>query len=372
MDPVNLEKGNPSEIISVLSTSRIDPYLVEAEDDEGTALKLYVWAAQMSSAAFELIAHLEVALRNVIDHRLREHVREQRNGIPWFFCSPPVNAEMREAIDATRSRLIGQNKDARDQIIANLSFGFWSGMLGTKHEELWRQSLRLAFPHSDGKRKTVSIAVEGVRKFRNRVAHHDSILKVDIPFETGRIFTVAGYIDPDFEQWLRAIDRTGELYKQRPITTIDTVVVPAREAWPLYRNVNAYVCQPGRSFNPVQRIAFYADKEIKREIPIITYRRDNVAWGRQEAERLSNSTDRWDRKISQVILDSIEHGWTSGSYQVFLLSAPGSPPQSGHKTLEREIPHHSRGRGSAFVRKQRYVSLHSLQNATTTQDLGLR
>ncbi|UJW34335.1 hypothetical protein L3Q67_11525 [Saccharothrix sp. AJ9571] len=57
---------------------------------------------------------------------------------------------------------------------------------------------------------------------------------------------------------------------------------------------------------------------------------------------------------------------TGGRYQVFLLTAPGHPD---HRSLQKALPHHATGRGSGFVQKQRYVSLHSLETAVDTTDL---
>jgi hypothetical protein len=246
-----------------------------------------------------------------------------------------------------------------------LNFGFWSGLLGPKYEELWRDCLHRAFPNSSGKRKQVAVAVERVRKFRNRLAHHDSTINVDIPFELRQIFELAAYIDVNAARWLERCSGLMTVYAQRPVTIDDTVVVPARNAWSLYESCRAYVCQSGRAFRPVERVAFYADREVKPDIPAVLHRRDNVEWTPEEAARLRASEDRFDRKIANVI-DASAATWTDGRYQVFLLTGHGHPD---HRQLSAALPHDGTGRGSAFVQRQRYVSLHSLENAVTTADL---
>ncbi|MBP2323926.1 hypothetical protein JOF56_004311 [Kibdelosporangium banguiense] len=112
-------------------------------------------------------------------------------------------------------------------------------------------------------------------------------------------------------------------------------------------------------------MAFYADREIKPDIPAVVHRRDNVEWTCEEAARLRASADRFDRKIATVIGTSVAT-WTDGRYQVFLLTPRGHPD---HRELRAALPHQASGRGSAFVRSQRYVSLHALETATTTADL---
>ncbi|EME57473.1 hypothetical protein [Amycolatopsis decaplanina] len=264
-----------------------------------------------------------------------------------------------------RERLRPQRKETRHQIIAGLSFGFWSGLLGPKYEELWRDCLHRAFPNSSGKRKQVAVAVERVRKFRNRLAHHDSTDNVDIPFELRQIFDLAAYIDTDAARWLKRCSGLMTVYAQRPVTIDDTVIVAAKQAWPQYESCAAYVCQSGRAFRPIERVAFYADREVKLDVPAVLHRRDNVEWSSEEAARLGASDDRFDRKIAKVI-ETSDATWTDGRYQVFLLTGPGHPD---HRQLRATLPHHGTGRGSAFVQRQRYVSLHSLENAATTADL---
>lgn len=341
------------------------PYLQTAAGDKSSALALYEWSARTSSAAFEVVGHLEVLLRNALDRCLRQQFREDQCGIPWFLLPTPGGEHVADAVAVVRERLRPQGKESRDQIIAGLSFGFWSGLLGPKYEELWRDCLHRAFPNSSGKRKQIAVAVERVRKFRNRLAHHDSTINVDIPFEVRQIFELAFYIDANAATWLERCSGVMAVYAQRPVTVDDTVVVPAKHAWALYESCRAYVCQSGRAFRPVERMAFYVDREVKPEIPSVLHRRDNVEWSTEEAARLRASGDRFDRKVASVI-DASAAPWTDGRYQVFLLTGPGHPD---HRRLGAALQHNGTGRGSAFVQRQRYVSLHSLETAVTTADL---
>jgi hypothetical protein len=357
-----------SKVWNMLSEPRMAPYLDTANGDKTTALELYEWSARTSSAAFEVVGHLEVLLRNALDRCLREHFREEHCGIPWFLLPTPGGEHVADAVTAVRERLREQRKESRHQIVAGLSFGFWAGLLGPKYEELWRDCLHRAFPGSSGKRKQIAVAVERVRRFRNRLAHHDSTINVDIPFEIRQIIELASYIDADAARWLERCNDAMAVYARRPATVADTVVVPAKNSWALYESTRAYVCQAGRAFRPVERIAFYVDREIKPDVPAVLHRRDNVAWTSEEAERLRASEDRFDRKIAGVIEES-RGVWVEGRYQVFLLTRPGDP---AHRRLGGALPHGGSGRGSAFVRRQRYVSLHSLETATSTADLCQR
>lgn len=347
-----------------LPEQRLAPFLAESKRDPEKALELYEWAARMSAACFTTVGHLEVLLRHALDSCLAEMLDEESAGIPWFLRNTPLMSGRSEAVATVRERL--GTRESRDQIVANLSFGFWSGMFNTRHDELWKHGLHRALPNGPGLRKNVAVPIEAIRKFRNRLAHHDSILNVDIRFEMERVFSVAGMIHPDAEIWLRGIDDSLAIYAARPVTAFDTVIVPASDALALYEQHSAYVCQPGRHFRDVTRMGFYADSEIKRPVPTITLRRDDVDWSEAHAETLLQSPDREDRKIAQVIQESRRLGWTGGRYQVFLLTAQDDPRT---RLLSHPIAHLRRGRGSAFVRKQRYFPQHILETARTTEDL---
>lgn len=240
-------------------------------------------------------------------------------------------------------------------------------MTGPKYDELWRAAMHTAFPGSTGKRSEVSRELESLRKLRNRIAHHDSMLNIDVLLEVRRIHRVATFLGPVSAEWLESLDRTSEVYRERPHSVIDTVVVPAVRAWSVYLEHHAYICQANRVFQRTDRMAFYAAKVIQPEIPRILYRRDNVIWTLHEARRLAASGDRNDRKIAALITASLTDGWREpGEYQVFLLSRTGDPQ---HRTLADPVPNWSAGLGSAFVRKQRYVSLHRLETAGSTEDV---
>lgn len=315
---------------------------------------------------FEAVGHLEVLLRNAVDAQLSRYAGEKECGIPWFLLPSIAGDHVSNSVESVRVRLRPLAMETRDQIVAGLSFGFWSGLLGPKYEDLWRACLRHAFPNSSGRRKDVAVAVDAIRKLRNKLAHHDSMVNVDVPFELRRIVAVAGYVDEDAAKWLSRMSQAMSVYGQKPVVASDTVVVAAREAWPLYLSSGAYVCQAGRAFRPVTRVAFYADREIKPAVPRILHRRDHVEWSEDAAKRLLGSSDRLERKISSVITLSREAGWQDGTYQVLLLSRPGDP---AHRELPSSLPHSGVGKGSAFTQRQRYVSLHQLETAVSTDGL---
>ncbi len=363
-------------LVPLLTEKRLAPYVRESDGDIGRALELYEWSSAIAAASMEVVSYVEVMLRNAVDRELASYAEEGDRRIPWFMI-PSVTGTSHDAIskdvEKTRGRLRGLNarRDTRDQIIAGLSFGFWTELFGSRHEELWRAALRHALPGTpNGQRKNVTAKLERLRPFRNRLAHHDSLLAQDILFHLEEMLTLAEWMSPEARRWLERRERITELYKERPVSPSDTLVVPATDAWELYEANAVYVCPAGRNFRPTSYLAFYADKEIKPQVAKILYHRDNVEWSQSESARLSALTGdahKNDRKIGSAIAASRSLGWTEGRYQIFLLSSVGHPK---HIQLKGAIPHLQKGRGSAFVQRHRYVSHHTLQSATDTSDVG--
>ncbi|MDH3050081.1 hypothetical protein QEN42_09365, partial [Gordonia alkanivorans] len=362
-------------IIDLLTATRLAPYLLESQGDEALALELYAWNAAMAAACMETLAYVEVMLRNAVDRELSIHAREATRKIPWFMI-PSITgasqASITRSIDETRARLRGlsEHRDSRDQIIAGLSFGFWPQLFGPKHEDLWRAALNRALPGADRNlRKSVSAKLDRIRPFRNRLAHHDSLLTQDIMFHLQEMLTLVEWINPDARRWVEAHERVSAVYKKRPVTPLDTLVVPATNAWPLYLSLGIYICPPTRNFRPFEYLAFYTDGEVKPKVARLRHHRDNVEWSTAEAARLTalaGPTHKFDRQIGAAIAACRRDGWTEGRYQIFMLSKAEDPTTI---TLTAPIPHTQTGRGQGFVRRHRYISHHSLQTATTTDDL---
>lgn len=356
--------NSPEYIFEAFPAKRMEPFLKAAQGDKVQALELYKWNVRMSAASLELIAYVEVILRHAIDRTLRDHSGEDSCGIPWFLRERYISKKDAEKIVSVRRTLADMGKETRDQIIAGMEFGFWSNLLSD--EDLWRKALYKAFPDArSGRRKDISRLLEQIRKFRNRIAHHDSLLQVDIVFEVAAIFDLVKAIDGEWMKWLEGVDRTREVAAERPIQNLDTVVVPAKDAWKFYLETGIYVCQVNRFFQPVKYMAFYAGKKVQKEIARIKLRKNNVNVSRQQAEKLQKSKDEQEKLLGRAMVRALDYGLPSGIYQVFVLTRPGETVH-GHLTLQLDFPNLG---DNAFVRKQRYTSTHKLQLAESIEDL---
>lgn len=372
---------DPKAVADGISRVRLQGYLDEVDGDLDRALELYAWNGRMAAEAFALIGDLEVLLRNRLDDALKRAYEEDERGIPWFLqVSLPNSADTMKAIDEVRFRNArGGYPDTRDRVIAGVSLGFWVKLLAT--HELWPGKLDHAFPEGT-KRKEVTGLVERIRQTRNRVAHHDYVKAFDLPGRVKEVLRLAALLSPDYAAWMEQNSEWEEIYRSSPKTDIDTVIVAGREAWDIYNHTSVYVCRPGRYFRDVERLGFYENKSIRRQLPRILEIRDNVLWTEENAQILESSANINDRKIAKSIRWSqsedgkkIEGGWDgwNNHFKVFILTEARDENlgDDRHLVLAQDIPHKTIGRGSAFTQRQRYVPSSRLQVAKDTDDLVL-
>lgn len=362
-----------------LSRYRYRPYLTAANDDHAAAVSLYEWNASVSAAFLEIFSILEVVLRNGIDQILAPfevpHTARHRIQDGWWFGSRTFLSERgHNVFVTTRERLPESDQFKRDKVLAELSFGFWTGLFSSEYDELFRHHLVDCFPHRPARgfdRKTVSSRLEQLRKLRNWTAHHQPVHSRPLEELHEQALDLISWIDPDAAAWAGGISRVPALLLARPVPVPPlALVVPATQAWPLYGSVSAYVCQPGRFFQQVSHIAFYHHNRIEPEIAKILDRFDDVPWSSTEISRLRASKDPRDANLATIIKESRAAGWThSPTYQVFLLTPAGAAAHTGHVKLPAPIPNTKSGRGNAYVHRQRYASVDALRTAPTTSDI---
>jgi hypothetical protein len=148
-------------------------------------------------------------------------------------------------------------------------------------------------------------------------------------------------------------------------------VVPANGvAYKDYDRYSAYLCQARRTFrSETSRLGFYADREIKPEFPKILRVWEAVILCDETVAQLRASSESDDAKLADIVDDVLAHG-TGGRkpgfhMKVMLLSARGD---KNTLTLDHPIRHGGRGRGMAWVRRQRYISELALRRQPKTTD----
>jgi len=221
-------------LLPTLSAGRFTKYLAEASGDTDPALDLYRWNGETSSALFEDIGVVEVALRNSIHEQLTLAF-----GAAWYSKAELFDDETRAVI----SRAWSQNHISDlpqpvqpGKLVSTLTFGFWTTLLSrgshsrgvppfdqklSYDELLWKPSLHKAFPGSTGARASVLDVATLVRHARNRVAHHQALAwgvpiighidkvtghtrRLGISAAHAAVLELASFLDPGLSVWLSA------------------------------------------------------------------------------------------------------------------------------------------------------------------------
>jgi hypothetical protein len=173
------------------------------------AMRLYRWNAAVTSAFWEPIGHLEVALRNSLATQLA--ARHHRLGRKQTWLDDPdheLSERMRASIAAARGRARQKGKCASEgQIISELNFGFWRFLVTKRSTLLW-PDLASAFPCAPNrKRETVERPLARLHDFRNRLAHHQRVWSRNPHKRYEDLLCLAGYIDSELPAWISRTSR---------------------------------------------------------------------------------------------------------------------------------------------------------------------
>jgi hypothetical protein len=140
--------------------------------DRERAVRLYEQNTLLAESLYGILQGLEVALRNSMHAQLAADCGQAE----WWdtlSLEQEQASMLRKAKDALKRE--GKPPDA-GRVVAELSFGFWTGLTGPRYSDLWRNHLVKIFPRRPIQRSEVQTRLNSIRKLRNRIAHHEPIL----------------------------------------------------------------------------------------------------------------------------------------------------------------------------------------------------
>lgn len=204
MDPASLQ-GLPA----LISVPRLAPYVAACAGDVAEAVRLYTWNVEAAASFWACIHVLEVGMRNSMHAQLGARFGQ---GDWWEAQGIVVHKVTLGQIQSARRAARGSAaKSGRavvpDDVVAALSFGFWSGLLGSggpcQYEtQFWQPALHRAFPDYIGSRKGLHKELDSLRLLRNRLAHHEPVFARHLAADLAAILRVAGYISPDLREYI--------------------------------------------------------------------------------------------------------------------------------------------------------------------------
>lgn len=200
---------------AAFSSARFATYLVRAGNDDDYALALYLYNARLAKAFLYPLHVAEVTLRNAIDESL-----VALYGPNWprdpIFRNQVLMPDGLLTLDKAISRAGGTAP--KDQVVATLTFDFWSNLFKPNYGGFWRTRLNIVLPYLPRgvTRHDLQAAVREINHFRNRIAHHEPILDVNATDVMAKIKMVVRYRCPRTEAWMRHHTTVAQALRTRP------------------------------------------------------------------------------------------------------------------------------------------------------------
>lgn len=261
----------PQHLIDVLNPARIKAYEEEwARDAElpdahvsGTAVAaLYTWQVSLSAAWYETLAYTEAVVRNAVDMALREWNTGQGRTEDWLGdAARPLGGLVEKAAEET-SRRAEQASRKRDKLhpryrqaasfddrVAQLDFGHLVHLLPLSpptnrasresgrnaRENIWFHGLRAAFPGLKAQTMSswsgvpahrlpeelrggyaVGIALDRLRRLRNRVSHHEQTFRVEHEQRLRDVSMLLTAISPETNRIVSSLEGVRRVLTMRP------------------------------------------------------------------------------------------------------------------------------------------------------------
>ena len=197
---MEIEQFN-SGLIKALSTQRIMQYQRWTNQRTIDALALYALNIAISRAFYSSLNTLETVTRNSINDRMTTVLGEK-----WFMRTDILKDEIqKKMVEQAFSRInvdIKSNEITNFQIVSNLSFGFWTSLFGPKSSHLWGPILHKVFDcETPLQRKNVAKPLNDLRNLRNRIAHYEAIIQLDLELLYQECRKLVGMISNEALVW---------------------------------------------------------------------------------------------------------------------------------------------------------------------------
>lgn len=172
--------------MAAISKPRLTKYLQESNGDERHALLLYHWNSQLSQALYLPLQSWEIVLRNKVSQFLAFKYGTSR----WHTDARALknfSANDRRRLTDTIERLtrdLAPATPTNDQIVADLSAGFWVSQFGKNYgaQYGWKNNLKYRVFTNDHTiiREIADEKCNNLLDLRNRVAHHEPIFQLPL------------------------------------------------------------------------------------------------------------------------------------------------------------------------------------------------
>ncbi|GHU28729.1 hypothetical protein FACS1894152_6690 [Bacilli bacterium] len=202
-----MSKMYSEELEKYITRERLEPYLKLTNGDFEMAVRLYVLYTKINESLYFPLQNVELTVRNSFYKIIAE-----KYGDNWIFDTKYLLKGRDKSNDLLIKQInlaIERKKRKQiniDDLISNLSFGFWTTLLDSNFEVFfWRPCLRKLFRKSSNVllRKEIQTEIKFIKEARNRIFHHENLLKYNLLDTYNKITSFIGLISEEFASWTR-------------------------------------------------------------------------------------------------------------------------------------------------------------------------
>lgn len=163
---------------NTLSKQRLSSYQKDGDSNLDASINRYKWNIKLSQSLYPSLSLVEVSLRNHLDMGLTE-----KFGNDWINHSF-LGYYHADQIKETKANLLKNQKVVnKENIIASLTFGFWTSLFYKNYRNIYADGkiLKIAFPKIQNyyrDREKLNKLCECIKSLRNRVFHHEPIYNI--------------------------------------------------------------------------------------------------------------------------------------------------------------------------------------------------
>jgi len=196
---------------SWLSPDRLTPYYAKSRGDHWVAFHLYVRNTELSASLYGVVQALEVGLRNRVHTKMTEVLGTEE----WWDLLPLRDGEMNDIHEAKKNISLRINAMRPGHIVAELGFGSWVKMFANSYEkQLWVPHLTHRFPAKIS-RKVLHDRLASIKELRNRIAHHETLIKRNVEQDYAQLIETVGWLSPTLRRWVEHHNDFPEVYARR-------------------------------------------------------------------------------------------------------------------------------------------------------------
>ncbi len=188
----------------------INKYITNKRFSTYSDMENYKLHLKKSKHLYMPLSILEVSLRNSINNLF-----EKLYGAGWLINEATFlkHKELEKIYNAKKKLKSNNENITKDKLIAELTFGFWTGLFQSVYKEKMRtHNLQQIFSNLPSKeilvvdRKLLSSKLNHIREFRNRVFHHENIIKNEYNNIENKIYEILEFFNIELCKFVKELN----------------------------------------------------------------------------------------------------------------------------------------------------------------------